>query len=197
MSQGDDPADRCGQARPMTAPRADTRGALAGAIISAAFAVAWAMWGASGLSSTAAAVIRIVALLAGLALIGRAMMLRQSSPRAADENSMFASTEYRWIVAVEVIALFGGAVVLGATGETAYTIAWFALIVGAHFLSFGRAFWTGFYVVGMVLIGGAVAGALIGLAGGSAAGIRAVTGLTAATDLFFASAWTVLYLERP
>ena len=85
----------------MTAPRADTRGALAGAIISAAFAVAWAMWGASGLSCTAAAVIRIVALLAGLALIGRAMMLRRSGPRATDENSMFATTEYRWVVAVE------------------------------------------------------------------------------------------------
>lgn len=51
------------------------------------------------------------------------------------------------------------------TGESAYTIAWLALIVGARFLSFGRAFWTGFYVIGIVLIGGAVGGALTGFAG--------------------------------
>ncbi len=110
---------------------------------------------------------------------------------------MFFSTAYRRIVAVEVIALFGGAAVLGAVGETAYTIAWFALIVGAHFLSFGRAFWTGLYVIGAVLIGAALAGALTGLAGGSAADIRAVTGLTAAVDLFLASAWTVLRADLP
>lgn len=127
----------------MTPPRAETAGAFTGACISAAFALAWAMWGASGLSSEAAAVTRIVAVLAGLALIGRAAVLRRSSPCATRENSMFSSTAYRRIVAVEVIVLFGGGAVLSATGETAYTIAWFALIVGAHFLSFGRAFWTG------------------------------------------------------
>jgi hypothetical protein len=45
---------------------------------------------------------------------------------------------------------------------------------------------------GAVLIGAALAGALTGLAGGSAAHIRAVTGLIAAVDLFLAGAWTVL-----
>ena len=69
--------------------------------------------------------------------------------------------------------------------------------VGAHFLLFGRAFWTGFYVIGAVFIGGALAGALIGLAGGSAADIRAVTGLTAAVGLFLASARTVLRIGPP
>jgi hypothetical protein len=43
-------------------------------------------------------------------------------------------------------------------------------------LSFGRAFWAGFYLIGIVLIGGALADAITGLAGGSAADIRAVTG---------------------
>ncbi len=177
----------------MIAPtRADIAGALTGAMISAAFAVAWAMWGASGLSSGAAAVVRVLAVLAGVALIGRAVVLRRSSPRGTRDDSMFFSTAYRRIVAVEVIALFGGAAVLSATGETAYTIAWFALIVGAHFLAFGRTFWPGFYLIGVVLIGGALAGAIIGLGGGSAADIRAVTGLTAAVGLFLAGAWTVL-----
>ena len=59
-----------------------------------------------------------------------------------------------------------------------------------------RAFWAGFYVIGVLLIGGALAGALTGFAGGSAADIRAVTGLTAAAVLFLASAWTVLWADR-
>lgn len=161
-------------------------------MISAAFAVAWAMWGASGLASGAATVIRVVAVLAGLTLIGRCIALRGSSPGGTRDGSMFSSRAYRRIVAAEIIALFGGGALLSATGETAYTIAWFALIVGAHFLLFGRAFWTGFYLVGAVLICAALAGALTGLTGGSAADIRAVTGLAAAADLFLAGAWTVL-----
>jgi hypothetical protein len=170
----------------------DIAGALTGAIVSAAFAVAWALWGASGLSSQAAAVTRIVAVTAGVVLIGRAVVLRRGRPRTTHEDSMFSSRAYRRIVAAEVIALFGGGAVLNATGNSAYTITWFALIVGTHFLSFGRAFWTGFYVIGGVMIGAALAGAVTGVAGGAAAEIRAVTGLIAAADLFVASAWTVL-----
>jgi hypothetical protein len=174
-------------------PRSDTAGALTGAMISAAFAVAWAMWGASGLPAGAAVVIRVVGVVTGLALIVRCAVLRRRSRGGTRGESMFFSTEYRRIVVVEVLALFGGGAVLSATGETAYTIAWFALVVGAHFLLFGRAFWIGFYVIGAVLIGGALAGALVGLVGGSAADIRAVTGLTAASGLFLASAWSVLH----
>jgi hypothetical protein len=176
----------------MTAARGDTVDALTGAMISAAFALGWAMWGASGLSSGAATVIRIVAVLACLGLTGRLVMLRRTSARSTRDDSMYFSSVYRRVVAVEVVALFGGGAVLSAAGDTAYTIAWFALIVGAHFLWFGRAFWTGFYIIGVGLIAGAVAGGVIGLRGGSAADIRAVTGLTAAVVLSLASASTLL-----
>lgn len=179
----------------MTATRADTAGALTGALVSAVFAIAWAMWGASGLSSGAATAIRIVAVLAGLALIGRAVVLRPGGPRATDEGSVFSSAAYRWIVAAEIVALFGGGAVLNATGHSSYTIAWFALIVGAHFLSFGRVFWSGFYLIGSVLVAGALAGTITGLAGGSAAAVRAVTGLIAAADLLAGSACMVLWAD--
>lgn len=166
-------------------------------MISAAFAIAWAMWGASGLPSTAGALIRIAAVVVGIALIARAAVLRRGRSRPDLEGSIFAAPAYRWIVAVEILALFGGGAILGATGKSAYTIAWFAFIVGVHFLWFGRAFWTGFYPIGLILIAGAIAGMITGLAGGSAAHIRGVTGLTAAADLFGASAWTVLRSDRP
>jgi hypothetical protein len=94
-------------------------------------------------------------------------------------------------------AQLGGGAVLSAIEKTAYTIVWFALVVGAHFLWFGREFWGGFHVIGSLLIGGALAGAPTGLGGGSAGGIRAVTGLTAAAVLFLAGAWTVVGAERP
>jgi hypothetical protein len=73
---------------------------------------------------------------------------------------------------------------------------WVAVIVGAHFLLFGRAFWAGFYLIGSVLLAGGLVGLVIGLAGGSPADIRIVTGLIAAADLLVASARTVVYAER-
>jgi small-conductance mechanosensitive channel len=167
------------------------RGALTGAIVSAAFAIAWAMWGASGLPDGAAIATRIAAALAGAVLIGAAAVLRRRVPDMVETESMFASSAYRWIVGVEVVALFGGGAVLNATGRSSYTIAWFALVVGVHFLGFGRAFWSGFHAIGAVLVGAGLAGAVVGLAGGSAAHVRAVTGLIAALDLLLASAWTV------
>jgi hypothetical protein len=105
---------------------------------------------------------------------------------------MFSAPLYRRTVAAEVVALLGGGVGLRAIGQAPYTIAWFALVAGLHFLAFGRAFWAGFYIIGTGLVCGALAGAVTGLAGGSAAEMRAVTGLIAAVALFLASGWTLL-----
>ena len=173
-----------------------TADALTGAIILAAFALAWTMWGSSRLASDSAAVVRIAAVVTCVVLIGRAAVLRARVRSEGRGNSMFFSTAYRWIVVGEVIALFSGGAILSASGQSTYTILWFALVVGVHFLCFGRVFWTGFYLIGVVLLMAAVAGAVTALAGGSAAQLYAVTGLTAAADLFAASAWTALNIGR-
>lgn len=105
---------------------------------------------------------------------------------------MFSSLGYRVTVVAEVVALIGGNVVLNATGHPRYIIVWVALVVGAHFLAFARLFWAGFYWIGAALLAAAASGALVGVAGGGAHRILAVSGLIAAGSLFVAGASTVL-----
>jgi hypothetical protein len=98
-------------------------------------------------------------------------------------------------VALEVIALVGGGALLGATGHSEYTIAWFAGVVGVHFVVFGRLFWAGFYWLGAALLAAGVAGpswASRVEAQVRSDAIRAVSGLIAAVSLFAAGGWTVL-----
>jgi len=105
-------------------------------------------------------------------------------PPLSGSGSPFSPRAYWLVVALEIVALFGGAAILGTTGHSEYISAWFATVVGAHFLVFGRLFWAGYYWVGVVLIVGGIAGAVVGVAGGGLHGIEAVSGLIAAASLF-------------
>jgi len=160
--------------------------ALTGAMIAGGFGIAWTFWGASGLTGAAAAAVRAggvaigVLILVGSALLQRpARRNRQAGPGGAP-GSLFASPGYQRVVIGEVIALFGGGALLGGTGHSEYTVAWFACVVGAHFLFFGRLFWHGFYWLGAALLAAGVAGAIVGVTGGGPAAIRAVSALLAA-----------------
>jgi hypothetical protein len=99
---------------------------------------------------------------------------------------MFSARVYRVTVAAEVLALFGGNVLLRAIGYLEYVPVWVAAVVWFHFLVFGRAFWAGFYLVGAALLVAAAAGLAVGVSGGSANSIVAVCGLLAALSLFAA-----------
>jgi hypothetical protein len=105
---------------------------------------------------------------------------------------MISSPSYRRIAIAEVVALIGGAALLGATGQHAYVIAWFAAVVGVHFLAFGRLFFAGFYWLGMAFIAAWIAGTAVGLAGGGLGGIEVTTGLIAAASLFVGGGSTVI-----
>jgi hypothetical protein len=105
---------------------------------------------------------------------------------------MISSPSYRRIAIAEVAALIGGAALLGATGQHAYVIAWFAAVVGVHFLAFGRLFFAGFYWLGMAFIAARIAGTAVGLAGGGLGGIEVTTGLIAAASLFVGGGSTVI-----
>ena len=104
---------------------------------------------------------------------------------------MFSSPSYRRIAIAEVVALIGGAALLGATGRHEYVVAWFAAVVGLHFLAFGRLFFAGFYWLGTALIAAAITGTAVGLAGGGLGGIEVTTGLIAAASLFAAGGSTI------
>jgi hypothetical protein len=176
--------------------------ALTGAMVAGGFGIAWTLWGASGLARGLAVTVRVGGIVIGAGILAGSVVLQRRARRATRvgrwagtggrSGSMFSSRGYRLVVAVEVIALLAGAALLGATGHSEYTIAWFAAVVGVHFLAFGRLFLTGFYWLGAALLAAGVAGAIVGLAGAGSDAIRAVSGLIAAASLFAAGGWTVM-----
>ena len=173
------------------------REALIGVAIAGGFGIAWAFWAASGLSGDAAAVVRIAGVVIGVVIVAAALFRRtttgpsEAAPSGGSE-SMFRSRGYRVWVAAELIALVVGNVLLGASDHSAYVAAWTALVVGVHFIGFGRLFAPVFYWVGVAFIAAAITGAAVGAAGGTKQAVEASTGLIAAVSLFAAGAWGLL-----
>jgi len=174
-------------------------GALTGAMVAGGFGIAWALWSASGLTDGAAAAVRVGGVVIGVViLLGSAVVQRRarraagSGTRGGGSSSLFAAPGYRLVVVCEVIALVIGGLVLGWTGHSEYAVAWYAFVVGVHFVVLGRLFWGGFYSLGAGLLAAGLAGAIVGLTGGGASAIRAVSALTAAVSLFVAGGWAMV-----
>ncbi|MBV9817818.1 MAG: hypothetical protein JOZ07_05645 [Solirubrobacterales bacterium] len=163
------------------------RQALSGVIIAAIFGIGWAQWGASGLTGAVAGVVRAVTVLLGAIILVRAFRLRRIAP--IERFSMFASRGYRLIVVLEVIAIVAGSVLLNGTGHPAYVAVWIAAVVGVHFLGFGPLFARFYYLVGAIIVLGAVAALVVGLAGGGRHAIESIAGLVTAATLLSAAAW--------
>jgi hypothetical protein len=104
---------------------------------------------------------------------------------------MFTSRRF-WLITVgEVVALFGGGAALNVTGHPGYVIAWFAAVVGAHFLAFGRYFWVGFRWLGVAMIAAAIVGAVVGAITTDVDATALVAGFGSAASLFAAGGSTL------
>ncbi len=161
-------------------------------IIAGGFGVAWVAWASSGLVGAVALVVRIAGIVIGVLIVARAVQLRRAAAVDASSGrprSMFRSTGYRLVVIAEVIALFGGNAVLGATGRSAYVAAWTGVVVGVHFLGFGRLFASVFYWLGVAFVVAGVAGAIAGVIRNDRAAVEVTTGLIAGASLFAAGVW--------
>ena len=115
---------------------------LTASIITAAFGIAWALWGAPGLPAAAQGPVAAAGIVAGVIIISRAVRLRRTA--LAPSTSMFRSRQYRLVVAAEVVAIAAGLAGLAVAGASEYIVAWVAIVVGVHFLAFGR-FISAFY----------------------------------------------------
>ena len=138
------------------------RGVLTASIITAAFGIAWALWGASGLPAAAQGPVAAAGIVAGVIIIARAVRLRRTAPAPA--TSMFRSRQYRLVVAAEVVAIAAGLAALAVASE--YIVAWVAIVVGVHFLAFGRFISAFYYPLGALVTAGGIAGIAVGVAGG-------------------------------
>jgi hypothetical protein len=152
------------------------------------------MFGASGLPTTAQVLVRVTGVVAGAVIIGRSMRLRRVAPPAPE--SMFRSRAYRRIVVLEVAALGGGSAALAVTSNGKYFAAWAAVVVGVHFLAFGRFIAQFWYPLGAVVTVGGIAGAIAGAVGGGSSAVEATSGLIAAAALFVASGYRTLPMMR-
>ena len=102
-----------------------SRDVLTASVVSAAFGIAWALFGASGLPAGAQAAVRGLGIVIGVVIIVRAMRLRRSAPVPAMPG--FRSRQYRAVVAAEVAAIIAGLLALPLTGNGKYLAAWFDL----------------------------------------------------------------------
>lgn len=169
------------------------RDVLVGSAIAGGFGIGWAFWGASGLSGSIATVVRIAGMVIGAVVIAGALFRSSAavavrSASGSGSRSMFRSRGYLVSVAVEVIALVAGNAALGASGHNKYVAVWTALVVGAHFIGFGRLFSRLFYWVGGAFIVAAIVGGAAGASAGTKQAVDASTGLIAAGSLFAAGA---------
>ena len=79
-------------------------------------------------------------------------------------------------------------------GASEYIAAWVAIVVGVHFLAFGRFISAFYYPLGALVTAGGIAGIAVGVAGGSAGAVEATAGLTAAASLLSGSAVRVFHV---
>ncbi len=123
------------------------RDVLVGSAIASGFGIGWAFWAASGLSATAAVVVRIAGVVIGAVIIAGALfraITAVATNLVADSGSrsMFRARGYLIWVAVESVALVAGNAMLSASSYSKYVVVWTAFVVGVHFIGFGRLFAT-------------------------------------------------------
>lgn len=164
---------------------------MTGATIGGIAGAAWAAWGASGLATGGTAV-AVAGIVVAAAIVALAMTFRTRLPQG-DGSSMFSRRGYWIVVVLEVVAIVGGNRLLILLGRSDFVIAWTALVVGVHFVAFGRMFFPGFAVLGWAMIGAAVLGAVVGLLGGP---IVPVAGLLSAVALLAGAAWPLVVAAR-
>ncbi|MDE3156433.1 MAG: hypothetical protein KGN76_15125 [Acidobacteriota bacterium] len=137
-----------------SSPSADLRGA----VLMAAFSLAWFMWAASSLQPpwrARAAAVGLV-LPAALLALGRrtARVVRRDGP----PPSPFRVPFYRWAVLFEALAVPVAVIVLSRLNLSEYIPTAVAVIVGVHFLGLTAAFGGQLYtIVGLGMIGVGVA----------------------------------------
>jgi hypothetical protein len=162
-----------------------SRGPLIGAVIAGVAGAAWAQWAAGGATGGASVAIRVLGIMAGVVVVlGAARLLPASE--ADGDRSMFRAWYYRLTVVTEVVAIAAGAAVLGTVAHGQFVIVWVALVVGAHFLVFGRFFRPVFHQLGAAVVVAAASGAAVGIAGAGPGAVELVTGLISAASMLVA-----------
>lgn len=174
---------------------ADIRGRYVGATIGGLVGGVASVLGAGGLPEPEALIVRIVGVVVGLAVVVLAVRRARGSSTTGSWAAGFRTRRYALVVVAELVAIGVGIVVLKAVGGATFVAPWVALVVGVHFLAFGKLFGNGHAALGFSVIGAAVVGAVAGVLDGRDAAL-ATTWLIAAC-LYFAFAIRTLATPPP
>ena len=139
-------------------------GERVGALIGAIAGLVFILINAGALRDPWSWALRATAILAFAVVVWLSVLRRDRTHRDRVSPSAAAWRVYWAMVAFEVVLLPVGVNVLVRGDRPELTVPWVALIVGIHFLPFARAFESSvFGVLGFVLIGLAVVGAVLAL----------------------------------
>lgn len=175
----------------MTAPRSRKQpaGFAVGSMVAITFGTVFVLVNSGGMPDPWPLVIRAAGVLvAALLVAGLVLVARKAPPATQVPASGFVDHRFWIIVALEAGTLFGGLLVVnGVLHRTAVSVAWVALVVGAHFFGLARIWrmplyhWLG---AGMTALG--LAGFLTYALGGTAAIIGLVAGVGSGAALYAA-----------
>ncbi len=162
-----------------------SRDATAG-LAGAAFGLVFVLVNAGGLPSPFDLLVRVLGVVAFVAVAAR---LRSGVGTPVPDAGPRALRIYAAAVAAELVALFGGTLLLRNIGHEELTVPWVVIVVGLHFVPFGWVFRARFFhVLAVILVALGVAGGVLALAGAGPAAVSFVSGVGAgATLLAFAA----------
>jgi hypothetical protein len=151
-----------------------------GVLIGGTFGLVFVLVNAGSLPSGVSLVLRAVAILALVGLVGYLVTRPDSPPEnSAQGGSLGFSRGYWWVVIAEVVAIWAGIMVIGRVFDAPQAnVAWIALVVGVHF-SVLAIVWKQpvFHWLGGVLAACGVVGLLLAVVGASSAAIDVVGGI--------------------
>ena len=162
---------------------------MVGSLVAITFGTVFVLVNSGGMHAPWPLAIRVIGLLlAALLVAGLLLVARRRSTATPEPASGFLDHRYWLIVALEAGALFAGlAVVNGVLHGQAVSVAWVALVVGAHFFGLGRIWRMPlYYWLGAAMASFSLAGFLIYAFGGSAAMVGLVAGVGSGAALYTA-----------
>ncbi|GAB3715574.1 hypothetical protein [Mariniluteicoccus flavus] len=157
-------------------------GRLIGSLVGASFGLVFLLVNSGGLPALWPLVVRVVAAAAAVAFVALVVRGRRRLFSRGDEDSAKPFGGWFWLIlAVEVVALFGGRLVLGRFVDLAVAgVAWTTLVVGAHFFPMARV--TGmrmFLALAAALTPLGVIGLALAFAGSAAWPVALISGVGA------------------
>ncbi|GAA2700706.1 hypothetical protein Apa02nite_088610 [Actinoplanes palleronii] len=173
----------------MTGIKSEVRpaGLRTGSVVALTFGTVFVVANSGGLAAPWPLVIRVAGVLVAVVLaVLLYLRTRAATAVTSSGGAGFADRRYWYVVAAEVVALFGGLSVINRVFEApAVAVAWVAVVVGVHFFALAWAWrmplyhWLG---GAMTVLG--LAGFLVYAAGASAATVGLIAGVGSGVALF-------------